>query len=83
MEIANQVRAFITENFYLDDSFELKDKSSLLDTGVVASTGMLELIAHIEGAFDIEIDDDEMIPENLDSIASAADFVKKKLAEKS
>ena len=78
MEIKDQIRAFITSNFYVADASALGDQDSFLDRGIVDSTGVLEVIAFLEKTFDIVVDDDEMLPENLDSIARIADFVARK-----
>lgn len=74
----DKIRAFITNNFYVADGDELLDDSSLLDEGVVDSTGVLEVIAFIEETFEIQVDDAEMLPDNLDSIDKIAAFVARK-----
>jgi acyl carrier protein len=78
MEIKKQLRQFITTNFYVANPDELSDEASLLDAGVVDSTGVLEVIGFIEETFGIEVEDEEMIPENLDSIARIAALVARK-----
>lgn len=52
--------------------------SSLLDSGIIDSTGVLELIAFVEDKFGISVADDEMIPENLDSIENLAKFISRR-----
>ena len=78
MEIAGKIRKFITSNFYVPVPAELADETSLLDSGVIDSTGVLEVISFIEHEFGIEVADEEMLPENLDSIARIAAYVSKK-----
>ena len=78
MEIKKQVREFITTNFYVADADEITDDASLLDAGIVDSTGVLEVIGFLEDTFGIEVADEEMIPENLDSIARIAALVERK-----
>lgn len=78
MEIAGKVRKFITSNFYVPVPAELADETSLLDSGVIDSTGVLEVISFIEQEFGVEVADEEMLPENLDSIARIAAYVSKK-----
>jgi acyl carrier protein len=78
--IKSQVRTFITSNFYVPDPAALPDEASLLDRGVIDSTGVLEVIGFIESTFGITVDDAEMLPENLDSIARITDFVGRKSA---
>lgn len=78
MTITERVRSFITENFYVDDDAALSDDASLLEHGIVDSTGVLEVIAFIEDELEVTVEDAEMLPENLDSIANIATFVARK-----
>ncbi len=78
MSVQARMKQFIVENFYLSDPEELREGTELVSSGLVDSTGMLEVIAFIESEFGIRIADQEMIPENLDSIARIAAFVARK-----
>lgn len=78
MSIQDDVRQFIVKNFYVADAAGLADDASLLDKGVIDSTGVLEVVAHLEETYGIKVDDAELLPENLDSIARIAAFVQKK-----
>ena len=75
MDIKQQVRAFITSNFYVADPSTLADDASLLDQGIIDSTGVLEIIMFLEDTFGFKVADSEMVPENLDSIDNIASFV--------
>jgi acyl carrier protein len=75
MDIKQQVRAFITSNFYVADPSTLADDASLLDQGIIDSTGVLEIIMFLEDTFGFKVADSEMVPENLDSIENIASFV--------
>jgi acyl carrier protein len=75
------VRRFIVENFFVSETTVLTDDTSLLDEGIVDSTGVLEVTAFLEEAFGVTIDDAEIIPANLDTIANIAGFVRRKRAE--
>ncbi|MCC7074837.1 MAG: acyl carrier protein [Deltaproteobacteria bacterium] len=78
MEIKEKVRGFITTNFYVPDPTTLKDEDSLLDRGIIDSTGVLEVIGFLEETFAITVGDEEMLPENLDSVANISAFVARK-----
>ncbi len=78
MDIKEQVRTFVTTNFYIADPRTLTDSASLLDQGVIDSTGVLEVIGFLEDTFGITIEDDEMLPANLDSIERISAFVARK-----
>ena len=78
MEIKEQVRTFVTSNFYVADPAALEDEASLLDRGIIDSTGVLEVIFFIEDTFGIKVEDNEMLPDNLDSIARITSLVTRK-----
>ena len=78
MDISTRLKEFIVKNFYVADAATLSEETSLLNEGIVDSTGVLEVIAFIESEFSIRVDDQETLPENLDSIAKIAGFVERK-----
>ena len=82
MDTKQEVRQFIVKNFYVSGGDELSEEASLLDQGIVDSTGVLEVIAFLEKAFGIQVDDAEMVPANLDSIRAIAARPKRWLASK-
>ena len=79
-DIKTELRNFIVANFLFGHGERLSDEQSLLDGGFIDSTGVLELVSHIEEKYGIELADQELIPENLDSVAAVAQFVQRKLA---
>ena len=79
-DISLAVRRFIGENFlFRDDGDAITHDASLLDAGIIDSTGVLELVSFLETTFGIEVQDDEMLPENLDSIRAITSYVSRKL----
>lgn len=74
--IENAVRKFLVENFPLSaEAEQLSPSDSLIGAGVIDSTGVLELIGFLEERYAIQIADEEVLPENLDSIESIGRFV--------
>lgn len=78
MNIHQTIRGFVVDNFLFGEESGLKSDTSFLDEGIVDSTGILELVAFIEKEFGIRVADDELVPDNLDSIARVAAFIEKK-----
>jgi acyl carrier protein len=79
-DIEQQIRDFIAENFMFRAGLsDIAADESLLEAGIVDSTGVLELVAFLETAFGIAIGDDDIVPENLDSIGALTAFVAGKL----
>lgn len=81
VETITKVRRFILDNFmFTDDEAALCNDDSFLEKGIIDSTGILELMAFIGDEFLITIEDDEIIPDNLDSVNCVASFVLRKIA---
>lgn len=78
MNTAEKIREFITTNFYVADPAALSDDASFLDQGIVDSTGVLEVVTFLEDTFAIAVGDDELLPENLDSVRNLTAFVERK-----
>lgn len=80
--IQSDVRDFVADNFLFgEDPESLNNNDSFLETGIIDSTGVLELVAFIEEKYSVEVDDDELVPENLDSIDRLINFIESKLKE--
>ncbi|EJN02157.1 acyl carrier protein [Phyllobacterium sp. YR531] len=78
-DLKTQIRTFIVENYLFGDaSHPLDDKTSLIETDIIDSTGVLELVTYLEDTFEISVQDSEIVPANLDSIASIASYVASK-----
>jgi acyl carrier protein len=79
-EIQKQVSEYLAENFLFgEEGAVIGGDDSFLEIGLIDSTGILELIQFLEDSFCIEVDDEEMIPENLDSIKRVTRYVGSKL----
>ena len=75
-EIKKTVRQYILDNFLMGDAgTQLEDDQSFLDNHIIDSTGFIELVTFLEGNYRITIQDEEMIPENLDSLSAIGRFV--------
>ena len=78
--IKEQIKTFIIENFLFGNAEGLHDDTSFLEESILDSTGVLELITFLEENFSIKVDDEELIPENLDSINKLIAFIHAKQA---
>ncbi len=79
MSVEDKVRNYILENYlFTDDQSELSNEDSFLDKGIIDSTGILEVIFFLEEEFGINVDDEEMIPENLDSVNNIVKYISSK-----
>ena len=82
MSLEDKIRKYILENFlFTDDALALDSNDSFLEQGILDSTGILEVIMFLEEEFDVKVQDEEMIPENLDSVLNLVNFVKRKQIE--
>jgi len=77
-DIKLQIRQFIAKTFYVPDPTALGDDLSLLDQGIVDSTGVLEVVHFLEESFQIKVADEEISPDNLDTIGRISAYVTRK-----
>ncbi|HEX6004130.1 MAG TPA: acyl carrier protein [Burkholderiales bacterium] len=73
------LRKFIVDNYLFGRALDLSDDDSFLENGIIDSTGVLELIAHLESTYGVTVKDEELLPENLDSINRLERYIGSKL----
>jgi len=78
MDLRTEIRKFIVENFMPEKDFG--DEELLLESGIIDSTGIIELVAFIETTYGIIVEDEELVPENLNSVEKIIDYLNRKLA---
>jgi acyl carrier protein len=77
--VREQIKGFIINNFMMGrNPEELADSDSLLNKGIIDSTGVLELVGFLEESFNIQVEDAELVPENLDSVNNLVNYIEKK-----
>lgn len=77
-EVREKVRKFILEHFPMARQQQPGDSDSLLDSGIVDSLGILEIVNFLSEGFEIEVSDEDLMPENFDSISTLSSFVMRK-----
>jgi acyl carrier protein len=73
-----EIREFIAEELLFGEGRTIDPKVSLLEAGIIDSTGILELISFLEEKYKIRVGDDELVPQNLDTIAGICAYLDKK-----
>jgi acyl carrier protein len=81
VEYSNTVRQFIIDNFLFGEETEIPASASFLEEGIIDSTGVLELIGFLEETYEINVEDEELTPENLDSLNNIVDFLQRKVSD--
>lgn len=79
MDNSVKVREFVVENFLFGDGEVLKDNTSFMEEGIIDSTGILELVFFLEETFSLSVEDDELVPDNMDSLQNIVRFIDLKL----
>lgn len=80
MALNDELRKFVTDNFMYGKPYEgFADDDSFIERGIIDSTAVMELVAFLEGRYGIRLKDQDLIPDNLDSINSLARFVENRL----
>jgi acyl carrier protein len=79
MNIEAMIREHIAENIlFSGNGFPYRDDASFLDEGIIDSMNVLELMMFVEGKFGIEVADEELVPDNFDSVKQLAAYVRSK-----
>ncbi|MFQ5584931.1 MAG: acyl carrier protein [Calditrichia bacterium] len=78
MDIKTEVKNFLYEDQLKNEFDSLTDDDSLLEKGIIDSVKMLDLIGFLEEKFNLEIDDEDLYPENFDSLNAIADYIGRK-----
>jgi acyl carrier protein len=80
-QVTSSIRTFIISNFLFDEAERMSsDTESLLGNGVVDSTGVLDLLLFVEDTFGISVPDDDLTPDNFDSVDNIAAYVRSRTA---
>lgn len=76
--VSVQLRKFILDKFPLARKQQIKDSDPLLESGVLDSLGVLDLVSFVEQEFSVHVADEELVPENFQTIDRIAAFVESK-----
>jgi acyl carrier protein len=80
MQIKQELKQFVIDNFLYGRQEELRDEDSFLENGIIDSTGVLELISFLEERFGLTLEETDLTPDNLDSIEKVTRLVESRLA---
>ncbi|MBZ5681546.1 MAG: acyl carrier protein [Acidobacteriia bacterium] len=78
----HELRRFVVDNFLYGRDNGFSDDDSMLGMGIIDSTGTLELVSFLEKKYDIVVEDSDLLPQNLDSVARLTQFTRRKLEQK-
>ncbi|MFN8008876.1 MAG: acyl carrier protein [Terriglobia bacterium] len=79
--VEQEIRSYVLHNLIFGDEPRMPgDQDSFLDKGIIDSTGVLELVAFLQDTFGIQVEDEEIVPENLDTVGNLIRFVQNKSA---
>jgi acyl carrier protein len=79
MSIQDQIRNYIAKNLlFSTNGYHYDDQASFLEEGIVDSQGVMELVAFVEDTFRVSVDDQDIVPDNFDSVSKLVDYVRRK-----
>ena len=78
MSLMPEIRSFIVENFLYGQDDGFGDDVSFLEKGIIDSTGVLELVSFVEDKYGISVDDEELVPDNFDSLNNLSAYIARK-----
>ena len=79
MSIEEKIRSFIAESIlFSDNGYPHADDASFLEEGIVDSMGIMELVMFVDESFGITVEDEELVPDNFDSVSRLAAYIRQK-----
>ncbi len=79
MEIETKIKDYIAKNLlFSDDGYGYPDDASFLEEGIVDSQGVMELVMFVEDEFGVTVDDEDITPDNFDSVSLLAAYIRRK-----
>jgi acyl carrier protein len=83
MELEEHIRKYVTENLlYVDEDFKYDNDTSFINEGLIDSMGVMELVTYVQSEFDITVEQQEVTPDNFDSVNKLVTFIRRKQAVK-
>jgi acyl carrier protein len=80
--IKKEIKDFIQKNFlFASNISDFGDDDSFMEKGIIDSTGVLELVSFVEERFNVSVEDDELVPDNLDSTNKLAGYISRKIGD--
>lgn len=79
MNLIQEIKKFFLDKKFIKSLQDLDNEDSLLEKGVIDSVAMLELVSFLEKKYEIKVEDDELMPENFDTLKSIEEYIKGKL----
>jgi len=82
IDYAATVKEFIVSNFLFGaDDGSLGEDDSFLESGIIDSTGIMEVVAWVEETFDFKVRDEDLLPENFDSVRRLVTYIARNSAD--
>jgi acyl carrier protein len=81
MDYLETVKAYVVENFLFGDDSRINPETDFLENGILDSTGVLELVGFLEEKFGIQVEDDELVPDNMNSLEKITLYISRKISK--
>ena len=81
MNVDKELKQYLTQRFFHGDAGKIKDDESLFEQGIIDSLGVLQLVSFLEEHFGVHVDDEDLVPENFDTVNRIREFVESKLVK--
>jgi acyl carrier protein len=81
-DVKTVVRKFLLDNFVMGDDVAIDDDASFMEGHILDSTGFIELITFLEETFGVKVEDEEILPENFDSLVSIEGYLRRKRTQR-
>jgi acyl carrier protein len=81
MELEAQIQQFVAQNLlFSDQGYRFSNNASFIQEGIIDSMGVMELATFVNTEFGIQVDPQDVTPDNFDSVNKLSEYVRRKLA---
>jgi len=78
-DVEQTIRKYIAENMlFSGNGYPYADSASFLEEGIVDSMGIMELVMFVEENFQVTVEDEDLVPDNFDSVSRLASYIRAK-----
>ena len=75
MNVEAKITRYVSDKLTVGSTGTIAPDQSLFEAGVLDSVGIFDLVSFLEEEFGLQIGDEQIVPENFESINAITDFV--------
>ena len=71
----SSIKNFIRTELIYDDEKDFDENTNLIERGIIDSMSLVRLISFLEEIYEIQVQDEDIVPENFSSLSKISTFI--------